>query len=120
METIITYKTNDGTIFDNERECYDYEQQLKYNSIKDKVKFLDSNFKPITDINDLDSIYYFIIYDSTVFDFLEEWLSDNGFYNPIINSIGIWYWEDNIERFINLDDQIKELKDLREKIFAGA
>ena len=121
MKTIITYIAEDGTPFENERECYDYEQKMKFDKIKTMFTWLDSNFKPLAkDGNVGDAFNYIIVYDEKAFEILNEWFKYNGFYNFEITETGIYYWDDDIEQFLHLDSEIEKLNKLKESILKGA
>ena len=121
MKTIITYIAEDGTPFENERECYEYEQKIKFDKIQSMFTWLDSNFKPLAKNGNVgDAFNYIIVNDERAFEALNDWFMDNGFYNFEITETGIYYWDNDIEQFLHLDTEIEKLNKLKESILKGA
>lgn len=121
MKTIITYIAEDGTPFENERECYEYEQKIKFDKIQTMFTWLDSNFKPLAKNGNVgDAFNYIIVNDERAFEALNDWFMDNGFYNFEITETGIYYWDNDIEQFLHLDTEIEKLNKLKESILKGA
>lgn len=122
MKTIITYIAEDGTPFENERECYEYEQKMKFDKIQNMFTWLNYKFEPMPTTADIsaDSIEYIIVNDERAFEALNDWFMDNGFYNFEITETGIYYWDNDIEQFLHLDTEIEKLNKLKESILKGA
>ena len=122
MKTIITYIAEDGTPFENEQECYEYEQKMKFDNIKDMFTWLDRNFKPLAKTANINAnvLEYIIIDDERAFELLNEWFEYNGFYDFEITETGIYYWNEDVEQFLHLDSEIEKLNKLKESILKGA
>ena len=108
------YVANDGTEFDTEQECLDYErEQMK---IKENFVLYDKDFNKI-DINDTDNYeYLYIISDvQKVAEYLHYWV---GFCDGL-NDIGLFWLNDEGEwKSVNdlIDYHKKELERLTKAV----
>lgn len=79
MEVITKYVANDGTEFEDEDECLDYER-VEGMKIVQGVKFFFENGKEVTDYSSLEDLldrsYFIKITDEDDFDKFEELLYD--------------------------------------------
>ena len=110
------FKAIDGTIFENEDECKDYENSLEFQKyIKDLV-FIDKN-KNILPFNDRvwDYAYGFIAKTNEALNFaidnFDEVDCSWGLHDYRDNSCGaFWYDGDNYEEWIEISEHIEMLK----------
>lgn len=114
METIITYKANDGTIFTNRRDCFDYEKAKEWEKYKNRIKFFDSNknlletsFREFA-CGDVDFIV-FADDESAQFFATQEFDFFTPFdrYNNLTRIAGTYWYNRPLGRWINLDEEIK-------------
>lgn len=61
MEHIEYFLANDGTRFDDEEECLDYEFRQMLFPLKNDLQFFNSKQEPITSADYLDRICYIIV-----------------------------------------------------------
>lgn len=87
------YVADDGTEFDTEQDCLDYEQ--KQMKIKDNFILYDKDFNKINDINDTDNYeYIYIISDvQGVAEYLHYWVG----FSDGLNDTGLFWLNDEGE-----------------------
>lgn len=120
MTEKIIYIANDGTIFDNESECLDYEfgQTIKGFT----VKVWDENRNPLEFNSELDieKIWYIKIEHPEQAKILDELHERAGLYTPFDgdynrNLIGLWWYSGNDE-FINLTELVAEYQGILDEL----
>ena len=104
MKTVLYYVADDGTRFDDENECFNYEFEQKLKNVVEDLKLFDENYKEITNYT-FDSIYdAFAVQVLTIegAKFLVQWAEEQGTEAPfdswdIENKdedlLGIWAYE---------------------------
>lgn len=120
METIVTYVAEDGTKFDDELECMDYEEKISIQKIYDSgMRFYDYDFKQIEKeniVNSKDIVYIYIpsedaynSFDSAVnkylFDINIEYIS-NGYY----------YYNSTTGDYESLEKNLKHLLTIKKSL----
>lgn len=109
----INYVADDGTIFDNERECLKYENNQKL--MRENLICLDENLRLITSSDpDFETNVYFILakndFACEILEkrFNETWIDapEEGFQPNII-----YWWNDDIMAWVNIQEELKELKE---------
>lgn len=110
------YVADDGTEFDTEKECLEYEEHI--NDIKKCFILYSENLNKLT-YDSADSVYYLHILEkpTEVANYLYEEYG-LGFNYDIINTIGIYYYDDDglwkyvdgmIEAYINRINKLKSI-----------
>lgn len=61
MKEIITYEAFDGTRFEDEGECYEYERSKLSGEFSGQIHFFDYSKKPLKISCDADEVYYAIV-----------------------------------------------------------
>lgn len=116
MQLVQYYLADDGTKFDDEEECLDYEAELRAKSFKDTAFFLDENGRklPLNREGFDEAIFMKAITDAAA-QFLAEDLID-----PLpwrfgeAPKAGAWVWMDN--RWVSIGEIEKMYKILRENL----
>lgn len=83
MKEIIKYQADDGTIFDKEEDCIEYEDLCL--PLRGKVRFYyRDNSEMIKESlrAKLKNCYYFVVIDDSVIDSLSDKFDDYGVFNP--------------------------------------
>lgn len=121
METITIYVAEDGTKFDDERECIDYEDKILIQKLYDLgMKFYDCEFKQIEKENIIESkdiVYIYIpsedaynLFDSAVdkylFDINIEYIS-NGYYYYNSTTGGYESLEENLKHLLTIKKSLE-------------
>lgn len=109
----INYVADDGTIFDNERECLKYENNLK--TMRENLICLDENLRPINsnDPNFETNVYFILAKNDFACEVLEEIFDLTGISIPdkgFKPNIAYW-WNDNEMDWFILQQELKELKE---------
>ena len=110
MYEIIKYYAEDGTEFEDEDECYEYEQDLACRSYDDKILILDKDFDKIENyiVNFGEACLIYIRTDEAG-KWLKNELDNYGWClgSSLPECKGIWYWEERRDAWVSLED-IKE------------
>ena len=118
MKTV--YQAFDGKIFENENECFDYEDDLRLETILKNIKFYDGN-NELMELNGtldlLDALEYNYKITSLTkedCDIFNEWLRMNEYEIYMLPKEGTWY---NIyyENVVSEEELIKQIKDFKQK-----
>lgn len=126
MEKIIIYEAFDGTQFDDEDECAEYEflENAKeytdsftlYNDAREPIKISFSSYA-------LNEMKFVIIKEERAIPFLDEWMNDNYFHETIgkvanrlnIEScIGLWIWNDKEDTWKHWETEMSKMRELGE------
>lgn len=94
----IIYRADDGTEFDDELECGDYEWMLNHENFK-SIEFFDEDGKQITCGLFTEEVYGMItrinVYNEESIEELREFAKYIGFYSYYdVNEPGVWVWGD--------------------------
>ena len=126
MEIITKYVAFDGTEFDCEEDCANYEFETK---AKDCIKYFtlyDYDRKPIkfcADDKNLGDVFYIVIKDEKAFSFLDDWMIDCGYYSTIgksaynqniKNYVGLWMWDEQEEDWKHWETEMSKMRELGE------
>lgn len=120
----IIYRAVDGTIFDSEDECLEYESKMKIAAMNLKSRFFDSN-GVLMDTNDLfnclENGYYMELATVEEAKFIAEY-SEKEVGTTIFYitppSIGRYYWDENRDEWHNVEELYAIYAD-KLKIFEG-
>ena len=90
MEIITSYVAEDGTKFDSEQKCRDYESLYLYDNLfKNKIILLwDEDFEPTIDYKNSQYMY---VPDLKAKDKFNAWCKSKGFYN-LLDKSGAYYY----------------------------
>lgn len=126
MEKVIIYVAFDGTQFDDEDECAEYEFLESAKEYTDGFTLYNEAREPIKisfNENALDETKFVIIKEARAIPFLDDWMADNYFYETIgkvanrlnIEScIGLWIWDDKEETWKHWETEMAKLRELGE------
>lgn len=126
MEKIITYVAFDGTQFDDEDECVEYEFLESAKEYTDSFTLYNEAREPIKiSFNEdaLDETKFIIIKEAKAIFFLDEWMIDNCFYETISkvadrlnieSCIGLWIWDDKEETWKHWETEMSKMRELGE------
>ena len=126
MKTIIYYLADDGTRFDDEYKCRDYERAEHLKKYSDHFSFYDKNRKEINfnDEFDGEDVFYVKVNDAIGAEIVSDYWEEVGMENPIWGEVyndprhlGVWGYDccgiggwTNISNL--LDDIKSELADI--------
>ena len=113
MEVI--YRAYDGTIFNSSEVCRQYEKMCLYPKALKRIKAYNIsgqqvNITPGTGTDEFDYIYF---PDEICAEAFNKLCDENSW---AAFSAGTWYWDENANDWINLDDEIKKITEIT-KIF---
>ena len=108
--TTYTYETSDGREFDDELEAKEWQRIIE--DIKG-ITMLDSGFNPTTEV---DSAFYVRIKTYSQFKAFEAMQAYEGL-SAQIHDLGCYYYDDRTDCFVNLEEEIKRLQDIRSKLY---
>lgn len=114
METITTYKANDGTIFEDEQDCRAYENSLFFKSIEG-CKFWDVEEQPITSVDVLAQEVVYAYFDSTEhLNQFNDFMEHNGYHGAscVNNAKPGFYWTEDGDFWTSYDREKANLEDL--------
>ena len=118
MKEIIRYQADDGTIFDREEDCIEYEDLCFIMSLHGKVKFYykdNSEMATGSLKTRLETCYYFVVIDDSVIDSLSDKFDDYGVLNPwrqMKNTLpkekGVYWYNENEDMWEEYTSILKE------------
>ena len=126
MEKIVKYVAFDGTEFDYEEDCANYELETKAKEYIEYFTLYDYERKPIkfcADDEILGDVFYIIIKDEKAISFLDDWMIDNCCYETIgtvadrlniESSIGLWIWDDKEYTWKHWETEMSKMRELGE------
>ena len=115
----LLFKAFDGTVFNEEEKCKEYEKNLSLlEDVKKEIIFLDYDeniiLDPISEVefNDVKTI---VVGNDKAANFLDELLDEEGFYVPNGGFLpySVYSWESNEfeDTWVNAEEMAEELKD---------
>lgn len=110
-ETI--YVAEDGSRFDSEEDCYDYEYSKILEDLKGKIITLDSEGNPTKDV---DEVYYMYVADGESLIKYITLCEDRLGYLSHPASPGFWSFDNIGDCYYNLDNDIKSLSTKLDKL----
>lgn len=102
----VSYIADDGTAFEDEDECIDYERGLMLKKYEHDIRMWDSEFQPIpiTDSRALDKVYYLTCDTAEAVEVMNNWFEYMGYPSPFEGDKGFaemagrhYYWQDDDE-----------------------
>lgn len=121
MTEIRYWVADDGTKFEYEYDCIQYERKKKLEEFKDDFVLYDSHMDIIPFENaDCGNISIMVIKSFAVAEYIRKWFNDEGYCNPFCDcefgqEIGTWVYGDMInegDEWIKLEDKIEKLQNL--------
>lgn len=115
-ETI--YIADDGAKFNTEYECDVYEFKKRLNDKKDTFMLFDSKFN---ETNNIGIAYYIYVKNEDGIKILEELFDNEGYFTPWLRNnelrhLGVFYFDDNTQEWLDLDKELNTLLGARNKI----
>lgn len=113
----VFYIADDGTAFEDEDECIDYERTPMLKKYEHDIHMWDNEFQPIpiTDPKALDKIYYLTCDTAEAVEVMNDWFEYMCYSSPFEGGNSFaemagchYYWQDN--------DEWYEANDLIEKV----
>ena len=126
MEKVVKYVAFDGTEFDYEEDCADYELETKAKEYIEYFALYDCDRKPIKFCADgrvIERTCYIIIKDEKAVSFLDDWMIDYGCCytigrsanrEDIENRVGLWMWDEKEETWKHWETEISKMRELGE------
>lgn len=102
----VSYIADDGTTFEEEDECLEYERTLMLKKYERDIHMWDSEFQPIpiTDSRALDKVYYLACDTAEAVEVMNNWFEYMGYPSPFESDKGFaemagrhYYWQDDDE-----------------------
>ena len=103
MIEIRFWQADDGTKFDDEYDCVQYERAKLLEKHKDEFKFFDYNKCPISLENaTTENVHYIIIKSKCAAEVIGNWFNSDGCLDPFDGvydeCIGTWVWGEMIDQ----------------------
>lgn len=126
MEKIVKYVAFDGTEFDYEEDCLDYELETKAKEYTEHFTLYDCLRKPIkfcADDGVLEHTYYIVVKTEKAVSFLDDWMINYGCYSTISksagladtkNHVGLWMWDEVKGTWVHWETEIAKMRELGE------
>ena len=120
----VSYIADDGTVFEDEYECLEYERTLILKKCEHDIHMWDNEFQPIpiTDSQALDKVYYLTCDTAEAVEAMNDWFEHMGYSSPFEGNKSFadmagrhYYWQDNDE-WSEADDLIEKMSGMM-KIF---
>ena len=121
MKEIRYWVADDGTKFDEEWDCIQYERKKKLEEFKDDFILYDSHMDiiPFEKAN-CRNISIIVIKSFTVAEYIGKWFDDEDYCSPFYDcefgqEIGTWVYGEMVDRgdeWIKLEDEIKKMQNL--------
>jgi len=107
MRTV--YIADDGTEFDDEDDCFAYEQERNLDN--GKHTFFDNGLKRIKEFKDCEDVYYVYIENEKDVEETRDFLSNYvGVYSDNISHEGLWMYDTLVDNFVDIDDKMARLE----------
>lgn len=124
MIECVSYIADDGTVFEDEYECLEYERTLILKKCEHDIHMWDNEFQPIpiTDSQALDKVYYLTCDTAEAVEAMNDWFEHMGYSSPFEGNKSFadmagrhYYWQDNDEWY-EADNLIEKVSGMM-KIF---
>ena len=125
MQEVIKYVADDGTEFEDEAECFDYERKILLTNFSNrglKVYDYDKRELPIENYQRIEDFFddsWFIIIPNEVKDELAEIIRDNYQFDPFLYCIldskddeNFFYWDEDADLWKNYKYELATLLEL--------
>lgn len=120
----VSYIADDGTAFEDEDECYEYERTLMLKKYEHDIHMWNCEFQPIpiTDSQALDKAYYLTCDTAEAVEVMHNWFEYIGYSSPFEGNESFYamagrhyYYLDN-DKWYEADDLIEKARGMM-KIF---
>lgn len=120
----VSYIADDGTVFEDEYECLEYERTLILKKCEHDIHMWDNEFQPIpiADSKALDKVYYLTCDTAEAVEAMNDWFEHMGYSSPFEGNKSFadmagrhYYWQDNDEWY-EADNLIEKVSGMM-KIF---
>ena len=125
MTEIRYWVADDGTKFDEEWDCIQYERKQKIEEYKEDIKLYHYDLEPIPiEQARPDMISIIKVNSIMAADFMHEWFEEEGYESPFYghnleNAVGTWVYGDLTgegDEWIKLEDKIASLQKFLENL----
>lgn len=113
MKEIVTYEAFDGTQFDNENECYEYERMKLSGEYSGQIHFFDYSKKPLKISCNADEVYYAIVETVEAAMWWNDSCSAEGLNQPFENrdcKTGFYWYDDHDNKWKCLQEEMDKLQ----------
>lgn len=101
----IKYQSDDGKLFDSQKECEEYENASTYFCFNYKFKLMENPTKDfLQQVKIINQAKYIVVVSQKGVDALKHVYSESS-----ITNVGLYYWNDDMDAWYNLDMQIEDL-----------
>ena len=126
MEKIVKYVAFDGTEFDCEEDCAEYELLVSAKEYSDSFSLYDEERNPLKiSYNEeaLEKTVFVIIKEARAVPFLDNWMIDNCFNETIgkvvnrlniENCVGLWIWYNEEYTWKHWETEMSKMRELGE------
>lgn len=125
MREVSYWEADDGTVFEDESECLEYEWKQNVEAISDQFILLDGRYKKLdpTDTASYDNCYFIFLMNEQAGRKLKNiWDCDvTSVYPPdFINTYkeitpGLWAFDESCDEWYHLGERIAELQDMADE-----
>jgi hypothetical protein len=120
----VSYIADDGTAFEDEDECIDYERGLMLKKYEHDIHMWNCEFQPIpiTDSQALDKVYYLTCDTAEAVEAMHNWFEYMGYSSPFegdesfVAMAGCQYYYMDNDKWYEADDLIEKARGMM-KIF---
>lgn len=125
MQEIITYKADDGTLFDDEYECFYYEKKQEWKPFQETIIFVNSERKLVeTNFHNVDNgtVFGMVLLSDESAEFIksqsEAHCIGNPFdtYNQLTPVAGIYWYDDTRDRWLNVGNELEWFTTLKNSL----
>lgn len=125
MIEIRYWVADDGTKFDDEYDCIQYERKKKLEEYKDDFVLYDEQINIIfPEEANTKQVCIIVVKTHAAAECISEWFNDEGYCNPFCDcelgqEIGTWVYGDMIDEgdeWIKLEDKIEKLQNLIDRV----
>ena len=116
MKEIRQWQAYDGTIFDNEEECREYEDEKLASSVKGEIVFYDYDNEvidaPYNKINP-NKVYGMAIKSRKAIEAVRDYFGPLGYIMPDdfdTEESGCWVWSDPDSDWLRVEEEIEEME----------
>lgn len=113
MKEIISYEAFDGTIFDDEDECVEYERQAQSGEFLGQIHFFNAFKKPLKLTCDQDDIYYAVVKTTEAGEWWNDRCAEEGLEQPFKKraySPGFYWYDTYADKWKCLQEEMEKLQ----------
>ena len=113
MKEIITYEAFDGTRFEDEDECVEYERQVQSEEFSGQIHFFNAFKKPLKLACDQDDVYYAIVKTTEAAEWWDDLCANEGLERPFKKRAyapGLYWYDTYADTWKYLQEEIEKLQ----------